>query len=238
MTVHQCNRVTGHRTSNLRPQGAFTLAELLIAVAVLGVGLSMVASLFPAALRENQRSTDDVLGSIICQNGLAVVKSKVTHSSDPFSGHTWFSNYSGLGNDCYFPVGDSDSNMGFCITGRMIEAGKNDYVIAILAYRTRTSANPIVRWINGTISDLDDVSEVSVTNNPHFVQMGTPMLIGSGADAGAWGYVVAWDEANSKAVLDRRLPPGANVSMRVLHENGATESPAIGVLIARTALKD
>ena len=54
---------------------AFTLMELLIAIGILAVGGAMAAALFPAAIKENQSSYNDTLGTIICDNALATIKS-------------------------------------------------------------------------------------------------------------------------------------------------------------------
>jgi prepilin-type N-terminal cleavage/methylation domain-containing protein len=62
-----------HGTRRLQTTG-FTLTELMIAIAIFGIGLAMAAALFPAAIKQNQSSVNNVMGSIICQNGLATVK--------------------------------------------------------------------------------------------------------------------------------------------------------------------
>ena len=51
---------------------AFTMIELMIAIAILGVGLAMIAAIFPTAIKENQISFDHTIGTIICENGLDV----------------------------------------------------------------------------------------------------------------------------------------------------------------------
>ncbi len=59
-----------------RGRGGFSLAELMIAIGILAVGLVMAGSLFPAAMQANRRSVKDVMGSIICENGLAIAKAR------------------------------------------------------------------------------------------------------------------------------------------------------------------
>ncbi len=61
-----------------RASCAFTLVEVLIAIAILGVGITMAAALFPTAIKQNQRSANDTIGMIVAKNALAVVKAKVT----------------------------------------------------------------------------------------------------------------------------------------------------------------
>lgn len=74
-------------TSRLAPPGrarprGFSLVELMISIGILGVGLAMAAALFPAAIIENQQSANDILGTIMCENALAVVKAKIK-ANDP-----------------------------------------------------------------------------------------------------------------------------------------------------------
>lgn len=59
-------------------KAGFSLAELLFAIGILGVGMIMAAGLFAAGLRQNKSSTDDVLGTIICKNAGAILQARVT----------------------------------------------------------------------------------------------------------------------------------------------------------------
>ncbi|KKN89636.1 hypothetical protein LCGC14_0234820 [marine sediment metagenome] len=54
-----------------KPRG-FTLIEVLIALGILGVGLSMAASVFVAAIKENEKSYNDSVGMMISENGLVL----------------------------------------------------------------------------------------------------------------------------------------------------------------------
>ncbi len=60
----------------------FSLTELMISIGILAVGLTMAGALFPAAMQANRRSVQDVLGSIICENGLAVAKARWAELTD------------------------------------------------------------------------------------------------------------------------------------------------------------
>jgi hypothetical protein len=91
----------------------------MISIGILLVGLVMAASLFPAAMVINRRSVRDVLGAIICENGIALAKARFASggASDP-------PNVTGkmtvLGDDkhedyfsidmCRFPQGDTASS--------------------------------------------------------------------------------------------------------------------------------
>lgn len=60
-----------------RAQG-FTLVELIIAILVLGMGLVMLAAVFPAGIAQQQFANDDVFGRVVADHAIAVVRSKVT----------------------------------------------------------------------------------------------------------------------------------------------------------------
>jgi len=59
---------------------AFTLAEILVALGILAIGMSMVASVFMAAMQFNMRSRNSVLGRIICENAMVVAADDVRRS--------------------------------------------------------------------------------------------------------------------------------------------------------------
>lgn len=60
----------------IRRGRGFSLTELMISIGILAVGMVMVGSLFPAAMQANRRSVNNVLGSIICENGLSIAKAR------------------------------------------------------------------------------------------------------------------------------------------------------------------
>ena len=57
---------------------AFTLVELLLAVFILGIGVLGVAALLPSAIAMQQRANDDVVGPIVADNAIAIIRSKLT----------------------------------------------------------------------------------------------------------------------------------------------------------------
>lgn len=56
---------------------AFTLVELLLAVFILAIGVLGVAALLPSAIVMQQRANDDVVGPIVADNAIAIIRSKL-----------------------------------------------------------------------------------------------------------------------------------------------------------------
>jgi prepilin-type N-terminal cleavage/methylation domain-containing protein len=67
----------------MRTAKGYSLIELMIAIGIMGVGLVMAAALFPAGIRETELSRNDTLGTMIADNGVALLKAKLRH---PVSG--------------------------------------------------------------------------------------------------------------------------------------------------------
>ena len=52
-------------------RAAFTLTEMLIAAGILGIGLTMVASIFPVAIDQSRRSRDQTMAALCARSVLA-----------------------------------------------------------------------------------------------------------------------------------------------------------------------
>jgi len=142
----------------------FTLIEILIAIGILSVGLLCAAAMFPAAVKENQNSFSNSMGSLICENGLAILRSKMKHEALDGKCNVWTSlesvngtNY--IGKDGRYPSGVGDppawSGMGF--TGMIRQmGGQNDYLITVVSYsllESGTAAQAKV-FAGGTLADV------------------------------------------------------------------------------------
>ncbi|MCY2930567.1 MAG: prepilin-type N-terminal cleavage/methylation domain-containing protein [Planctomycetota bacterium] len=60
-------------------RAGFTLMEILIALSIFGAGLVMAASLFPAGVSEHEKAVEHTLGTIMCNNGVAMARTQLLH---------------------------------------------------------------------------------------------------------------------------------------------------------------
>lgn len=63
-------------TRQSRGRGGFTLTEILMAVGILGIGLTMVASVFPVAVDQSRRSRDATMAALSARSVAAVVRAQ------------------------------------------------------------------------------------------------------------------------------------------------------------------
>ena len=213
-------------------RNAFTLAEMLIAIMILGMGLSMAAAIFPAAMTYNQQSADDILGNIICQNGLSLVKATLSLGALT----TTLSENTSLGDDRRYPIDADDDKTGFLVFGRRMASTRNDHQIIIVAYSKADAANMLstVAKPPPTTSPLADGRYKLVFSAPD-----TDLQAGSVIIAkvdGAYARILGVDGAT--VIVDRKLEPGGqNVLVVAETGTGVKKSPVLAVLATRTALK-
>lgn len=76
-----CTRTIRDSQNARADRRGFTLAEVLISIGILAAGLTMCAAIFPAGIRENDRSAKNVIGTNCATNGLAVVQAVISNTS-------------------------------------------------------------------------------------------------------------------------------------------------------------
>ncbi len=257
------------------PHSAFTLTEVLISIAIMGVGLTMAAALFPSAIKENEKSFNSSTGTLIAQNGLAIAKAVLQESTvtwDPInpSDLVRIADESTLGTalisleDQHYPMGTINTSLGpdekmrgFVLLGRQIETTGTQLLIAVSYSRFQNDAVAVHRVPAPPASpsvvigdDPNDMSQSLLSGIPgdelRFFQRGGLVITSEGRFArivGAQGaQVVVTPQLPTKTnetlwtiVEVRRLAPDpANWSTWPLRER----SPAMSVMVTRTALRD
>jgi len=231
----------------------FSLAEILIAVGILGIGLGMVVTLFPAALSDNANSINDAVGTIICNNGLA--EAMTVLNAGNFTG----SSLAVLADDTEtgllsqasqrYPHGDANNLMGFVLLGRRAFAEPSDqarqaYQLVAVAYRKRAAANQVTaEQITGDTADWEDTSRMKVTTGSDKLRVGSPLIYRSTMGTrtgGEYAFIrgITTQGTDTYAVLDRRIATGSAETAYVIVEANVTDkSPAMAVLVTRTGLK-
>lgn len=216
----------------------FSLVEVILAISILGVGMTMVAALFPAALKENESSVNDVLGSLICQNGLAVTRAKVAAAA-----------YDNTYSEPYATKNDPANPDRFGFVSRSwpaAGAAENDFRINVVSYRLSNAANKAVLHpvlaattsiqdhpTNAALSDLV-VAAVDVS----WLQPQSPVLFKDGT------YAKILTVKGSAAVLDRHLTATPSVDAYIVTETDSSDkpvlnavSPAMSTLMTRSTLR-
>jgi len=62
------------------PRRGFSLVEVLLAIFILGIGIISIAALFPAGIAQQRRTVDEVMGPVVADNALSVLRSKLDAS--------------------------------------------------------------------------------------------------------------------------------------------------------------
>jgi type II secretory pathway pseudopilin PulG len=65
----------------------FSLIELLLAIFILAIGIISIAALFPAGISQQQKAADEVVGNIVSQNALSIIRSRVEQEDFGHASH-------------------------------------------------------------------------------------------------------------------------------------------------------
>lgn len=217
-----------------RSAGGFTLAELLISIGILGVGLTMSAALFPAGIAANRDSEDALLGTRICQNGLALAKGQLTINDISGAGYTDLSDRFSQA-DRQYPCG-SGNNTGFFILGRQMTPGKNDYQLTIIAFRKQPGGGDIsLKDAAGMSYKYQGTPSFKFSSGSEYAQIGAAILLTGSSGGSARIETLDGNQATLSNMLTERATRRAVV--KILYQQGASSSPIIGTMTARTSLR-
>ena len=220
------------------------MMELMLTIGILAVALVMVSALFPIDVKQSNESYKNVVGTLICQNGLAVAKTMVTGTNRP-SGATLSiladENNTGIiskKSQHYQEFEDTDYEggtpvitdstyklQGFLVLGRKID-DSNQLVIVSYArsYNNAVTAEPISCDVNGD----------KIANGGGYLIVGSPLI-----DRNTGYYATIIETNGTKGTLDRPIDPSVtgSISAYVIKETNATKSPALSVLVTLTGLE-
>ena len=246
-----------------RSASGYSLAELLVAIAILGVGMAMAAQLFPAGLLANEYSGKDLIGTIISRNGIAIAKARLTHPLTRDDGNPWPDNTSELGlaicsnqsddpddddeetndgNMRRFPIDFQNANRGFLALARpAVNKNTNDYLIVIISYRKSPAGGDV--GLESLVGGESDESKATIKfegltgEEVERIQVGSPVILDAdGTHARIVEKTVSDDGDDVTVLLDRPLDNGTQ-DVHVVYEENAVTSPAMAVVAARTSLK-
>lgn len=194
---------------NATTRSGFTLAELMIAILFLGVGLAAAAALIPAGVLETQRSLNDVNGRIVAQDALDLACERVTATQVANAASAQGvplavladADHTGIlaANDHYIPAGQDVSS--FVLLGRTVTEGQQ--LVAVACAKRRGANDVIADTIEvGINQGARSTAQMSNPAEADRRYLNSPLIL----PGGEFARVIGVDEDNDTLSLDRRLP--------------------------------
>jgi len=223
-------------------RAGFSLAELVVAMGILGVGMAMAAALFPAGLVGTQDCLNDTTGTIVCHNLEAIAEQYGPALRAAMDGQPDFlmlADESPVGENIilrpaqHYPEGTDPSRTGFVLLGRDRDGDPDThdgYQLLVIAYRKK---------FNGNRAVLDIPIPVGAQGPDHSILPGAannrPWLRNALVIDQATGQYARVVELNGNdALLGSPLDLGAGGFVWVLREldslDNVVSSPGIAVL--------
>jgi len=213
---------------------------------ILGIGLSMAAAVFPAAMTYNKRSADQILGGIMCRNAMTIAR-VVLKSSGPWTNAL---TRAAISEEELRYAGQQDMScmvlVRRCTTGTAPptppapSTPENDFHLVVVAYR-KQSGHPVTlqTFTGARVDNHGDVSLLQVPKDKaQYLQPGAPFInLATGEYAMIVAVVPSYTDTTAAAVLDRRAEiVTGDKNVGLVHEDGASASPVLTVLATRTPL--
>jgi prepilin-type N-terminal cleavage/methylation domain-containing protein len=241
----------------------FSLAELMIAIGIMGVGITMVATIFPTALKQNELSNNDCMGMLIAENGMAMAKGLVDESNMKSTYISPVAPNPPLqlavvadathGDPNHFPIAADQqqfptwpprdpndtypSFQGYVVLARKMSADPDEhlYQLVTVSYAKRGSGTVVraKQLVGLTITG----TALTITPTPASdLVVGSPLI----TDSGKVARIIEADQAAGKATLENATLAGALSGWVIVEESGgsnAAKSPANTVVVSQTELK-
>ncbi len=244
-----------HHRSGTGRRG-FSLAELVLALGVLAIGMTMAAALFPAAIKLNEQSTRDSVGTIVATNGLAMARAVIHPGTGPGqfnpNNHelrlvedTECQAFSDPNFLKYRPDPSAPTTRGVLVLGRPLAHG---WQLVVVSYDMTTTDNQVV----ARSVSIDDISEVDGSPTVDISGGGVDpnrcigaLLVCAPADPNDSRIAYArmtYDPESRKLFLDHAIDDEAKTwtALVIVEDGGAgqmiAKSPVMAVLVAETTL--
>ncbi len=236
------------RQSNKNRRG-FTLLELMIAIGILGIGLSMVMGLFPVAMRDAHATNASQVGSIICKNGIQLAK-LVLRESDPiikalpdnfFNGYKYFAFEYPLNT---IPTGPTDYK---ALTGKAKYGGivmyrklkdSTGYMLVCISYARQNNGAIKLVWAKVSPTNVTVVDDVTTITNAPGIPDNSPVIF---KYTGKYSRVIRTDSSDgNRKYLNTNIKYTAEDGTYVygLAEVGNDVfSPALSTIVTITGLR-
>jgi len=212
----------------MRKTAGFTLMELMLTIGILAIALTMVSGLFPVAVKESNESYKDIVGTLICENGLAVAKTMITQSNM----NTLEDTLGPGGTDILDIIADEDGShvgiisqksqhyqefeaidygngtitdpdykmQGFLVLGRKV-SGSNQLVIVSYARSGDTTGVNVVTAVPISCNVTADSQDITGASD---LRIGSPLI---DRDSGYYATIITTNSARTEGTLDRPIHP-------------------------------
>ena len=222
----------------------------MFAIVIIGICMSIIASIFPAAISVNQETTSTILGQIISENGLAIAKCQLTvtrsgANNDEFdlTNPTPIPNIttqlvdvtSKMGGADTYPLGEVNHIRGYKVLIRQMTENKNDFMLVIISY-TKNQPGNTIEIVQHPLANASANAE-SFSNAGVF-QTNAPVI----SYEGAWTVITG--KVGNNIDLDHPFSETDDVTgmVTIIEKAGGTATdlitPGCQVMVVRTSLRE
>ena len=241
----------------------FTLVELMIAVAIIGVGMSLIAASFPAGMSSFRTATQLSRGSSICRNAFALAIADGKNTAARFKSTKFTSSFYSYAHPFspMLPSEDKPKAEGSIIIGRQyssflpgVETGQYHLIAIAVRYDSQPGSSPTspssavsvqeFKIKNSTPISMGNLSYTRLTLEDESKQkpapIGSPII---NTETGAIAMIKGYDVSNDTIILDRLFKIANGGSALVVMPTTATSgsktcvSPAFYATSTITGLK-